>query len=167
MGWESAPRAQYRPGITPAGGSGGCPVFVDDRFQAVRLDGFGDVITHPRRETAFTVTLHGMGRHGDDRNLRIEHAGLAGADLPGGFVAVHFRHLDVHQYQIIWPGSQPFQGNFTIAGRVGGKSEALQQGQRQLLVDQIVFDQKNAHSLLPFPNRQSRHLCYRHVCPIA
>ena len=47
---------------------------------------------------------HGVGGLADDGQVRRE-----GAHLPGGFVAVHARHLDVHEHDVEGPAAQGLQ----------------------------------------------------------
>ena len=41
----------------------------DCLLKGLSLEGFGDVIVHPGGEEALSVTLHGIGGDGDDRNM--------------------------------------------------------------------------------------------------
>lgn len=69
--------------------------------QRGELNWLGDIVIHPHRQTAFTVALHRMGGHGDDRHRWIQHTCLTAADMQCGLKTVHFRHLAIHQHQII------------------------------------------------------------------
>src|SRR5215510_9268966 len=37
-----------------------------DRLEFARVDGFGDIVIHARRQTAFLIAFHRMGRHGGE-----------------------------------------------------------------------------------------------------
>lgn len=74
---------------------GGIRDEVDFGEEVLGGDGFDDVFVHAGLEAAFAIAVHGVGGKGDDRGVDLE-GGLEWADGGGGFVAVHFGHLDVH-----------------------------------------------------------------------
>jgi hypothetical protein len=71
----------------------GQPFHNGEQFR--RLEWFGDVAVHARLQATLAIALHGVGGHGDYRNV------FAGVLLPcanggRGFQPVHFRHLHIH-----------------------------------------------------------------------
>ena len=52
----------------------------------------------PGGQAALALLDRGVGRHGDDRQSR---EARVGADLGRGLVAVHLRHLQVHQHHVV------------------------------------------------------------------
>ena len=66
------------------------------------LDGhrLGEIVIHAGRPTFLGLTLEGMGGHGDDGRPACSRAlrPLAPADRGSGGIAVHLRHLAVHQH---------------------------------------------------------------------
>ena len=78
-------------------------------------DGFGEVVVAAGRQAFFAVADHGMGGQGHDRPLP-----AVLAEPPRGFVAVHSRHLDVHENQVVGP---PF--GLRLLGHVAGRLAVL------------------------------------------
>jgi len=54
----------------------------------------------PAAKHAFSILLHRVRGHGDD--VRLAFVGNALADGPCRLQAIHLRHLQIHQHQIIW-----------------------------------------------------------------
>ena len=77
-------------------------VIVQQFIEFRRADGFRKIPIHPRLEAALSVSLHGMGGQGDDRNVK-PRVLFTFPQLAGGFEPVHFGHLHVHQDQIVKP----------------------------------------------------------------
>ena len=88
----------------------------------------------------------GVGRHGDDGNGgRVRP--LQGADGPGGLVAVHHRHLDVHQNGVKLPLRRPLealQRQAAILHNLTGGPLDLQQLREDFRVDGVVFGGQEA-----------------------
>ena len=62
-------------------------------------NGFGDIVIHPGCQAALAITLGGVSRHGNNRDM----AAVLFFDLTnfaGGLETIHFGHLNVHQYDI-------------------------------------------------------------------
>ena len=71
----------------------------DRVLEFFRAHRFGDVAVHARGQTFLPVLLHGVGSHGEDRDVSVDrHFPLS--DTPCGLQAIHLRHLYVHQDQI-------------------------------------------------------------------
>ena len=76
-----------------------CGETLDRAIHLGGVDGFRDVVIHAGRKTAFAVAFERLGGHGHDGNVAASLM-LALTDLGGGFVAVHDRHLHVHENDI-------------------------------------------------------------------
>ena len=70
---------------------------ADGLEQRRRIDRLGDVIVHARGETALALLHRGVRRHRDDRQRR---KARIGAQLRRRLIAVHLRHLEVHQHDV-------------------------------------------------------------------
>ena len=100
---------------------------------------------HPRLYGGPDIFCKGIGRHGDDRDpgrIRCLH----GPDRPCGRIAVHFRHLDVHEDASI--GTVGRCGDevhrlFSVHGRLTDKSHLLQQEAGNLTVDLHIVDDQD------------------------
>src|SRR5437660_7061186 len=66
----------------------------DDRAQRGELNGFGEVVVHPRREAGLAVAFQRVRRHRDDRNVAAAD-GLGAADLARRLEPVDLGHLAV------------------------------------------------------------------------
>ncbi len=113
----------------------------DRRIKLSGADGLGEVIVHPRFEAAFAVSLHRLGRHGDDRQPAPR---IVLANCPRGLEPVHLGHLNVHENQVerLRPGQPDRLG--PIVGDDHVMPLALEQRHRELLIVEAVFGQKNA-----------------------
>ena len=59
-----------------------------------------EVVVHPRGQAPFSISLHGVGRHGDHGEMA--PVGLLGAaNLGRGDITVHLGHLNIHQDQVV------------------------------------------------------------------
>ena len=108
------------------------------------VERLGNVVAHAGFDHLVAVAGHGIGGHGDDGDLR---QGQVLANLAGGGVAVHDRHLAVHQHAIkaIVPG-QNVQRLLAVVGHQYRDAGLLQQFQRQFLVHVVVFHQQHARA---------------------
>ena len=88
------------------------------------VDGFGDVVVHAGIEAALAVALHGVGGHGDDDDAAIGRLGAA--DLFGGLVAVHHRHLAIHKDEVVAIAGDHIDSFFPVGGEFDGEAQALQ-----------------------------------------
>jgi hypothetical protein len=110
------------------------------------MDGFGDVVVHSGFDAAVSVFRQGVGSHGYDAGLAVRREFLA---YPSGRVkAVQLGHLYVHKNYVVGLSAQGFQHLKTVGGEVGPVSEAVQHGQGNLLVHEVVFGQQHADPLM-------------------
>ncbi|MNP55815.1 hypothetical protein D3C76_1504860 [compost metagenome] len=79
------------------------------------IHGFGHMIDHARLGAALTVLDHGMGGHGNDRDVCV--AGL-GTNTPGRLDTIHLRHLHVHQHRVVLCRGEPCQCFVAIASHL-------------------------------------------------
>ena len=120
---------------------------VDGREEGRDLERLGDVPVHPGFEAALAVALHGVGRHGDDRDVLTARGPLALADRGGGLEAVHLRHLHVHEDQVERLGAPaPRAPPCPLAATTTSCAPLFQQPHRQLLVDGVVLGQEDAQA---------------------
>ena len=112
------------------------------------VHGLGQVAVHARGHGPFHVFPVGVGGHGDDRHQAGVDA-VQSPDFSRGFIAVHFRHLDVHENKIIIVFGRgrehvhPFQAVFRCVNRGPG---AGQEFLHNHAVDFNVFHQQDAHA---------------------
>ena len=82
-----------------------------------------------------------MGRHGDDRQAAAE--GRVAADAVGGLIAVHNRHLDIHQHDVERSRTQNFQRLFPMLRDSHQQSDRLEQFAGHQLVVLVVLHQQD------------------------
>src|SRR5581483_3716664 len=99
-------------------GAGGGEGVLDDVEQIARVNGLGYVAVHAHREESLTVARHGMGSHGDNRDVRT--VGFLAANGRCSFDAIHDGHLNVHQDEIEGLALESFEGLGAIAGHHDG-----------------------------------------------
>ena len=83
-------------------------------YQLFGLNGFGNVTVHACRKASLLVAPHGIGGHGDDRNVRPGRLFLF-PNRGGSFKTIHLWHLHIHQHNIETFLFQRFQGFPAIA----------------------------------------------------
>ena len=109
---------------------------------AAHVQRLGDVIVHADGQGAFAITRHGVGCHGNHRQVL---QGCVGADVPCGLVAVHHRHLAVHQHAVkTGVVRQQVQRLAAVGGELHLDPGMAQQLQREFLVEFVVFHQQQA-----------------------
>ena len=87
-----------------------------------------------------------MAGEGDDADVpwrRAHRTLFAGADVSGRLVAVHDRHLPVHQDQVVQVLLPEGDGLPAVFGQVDPAAERLQHGRGHLLVHPVVLDQQD------------------------
>ena len=118
-------------------------------LQLNRIDRFGDIAVHAAGEVSFPVSLHGVGREGDDGRLRVYDSRGSRTDLPGRFEAVQFRHLNVHQDQVIAGLLHGADDLDAVADDIEPVvSEFFHDPGHHLLIDAVVFGQQDQLVLL-------------------
>ena len=84
--------------------------------EGLGVDGLGDVVVHAQGQATVPLFHHGVGGHGQDR--QVAEPGLQ-AQAAGGFVTVHDGHLQIHEHQVEGAIAQPGQGFLAVAGENG------------------------------------------------
>ena len=116
----------------------------EDLRQFVDRQRFPQVVVHASGQAFFAVAAADMRGHGDDR-----HAHPAGTQAPGHLVAIHFRHLAIHQNQIVLA----VQAGLKRFGAVNRLIDVLvtEFGQNALHhhhIDRVVFGHQQARSTI-------------------
>jgi hypothetical protein len=86
--------------------------------------------------------MHGIRRHGHDRYIAF--GWRKSAYLRHRADAVEFRHLDVHQDDVIGLADHGFDSEQAVIRNVHVVSVLFQQGHRELLIDALVFRQQDS-----------------------
>ena len=105
-----------------------------------------DVVVHASRETPRTVPVHGGCSHGDHGRVTVR--ALDTANLGGGLVTVHLRHLAVHEHSVV--ASRLHRRDRFSA--IVGDDVAVTQFREHLRTHQLVHlvvlhEQDRAHSI--------------------
>ena len=138
LGWRWRRRygSGRRLGIQPAFKAGG---------QRLDHDRLGQVVVHPRVQALLPVTAERVRGHRHDRAAQ-----PATAQLPRCFVAVHARHLAVHQDQVIVRLRGPINGLDAVTRLIELRVAKLgQHTAHHHHVDGVVFDDQQALLALP------------------
>ncbi len=99
------------------------------------------MVIHSRGQNFLSVAGHSIRRHRQNRQLRKIFLFTNSA---GGCIAVHNRHLAIHQYAVkIFPG-QNIQCLLAIISGLNYNSVTCQKLQRQLQVDFIILNQQDS-----------------------
>ena len=97
---------------------------VSDKWCLKTVWGVGYKAVHAGFQGQLAVLLKGVGRHGDDGDPRLGRI-VQLADELGRLVAVHGRHLDVHEDHVIGSGggiAHHLHGDRAVRGDVQGKA---------------------------------------------
>lgn len=135
-------RTKIRP--SENGGDNDCPHCF---FQHGNVDGLGDVRVHAGRETVLHVVGEGVGRHSDDGDGPAERI-FAAADGLRSFIAVHARHLDVHENGVVVAGLDGFKGldDLRAVGTDGARGAVhLEDGLQNFGVEGVVLRAEESH----------------------
>jgi hypothetical protein len=104
--------------------------------------GLGEVVVHAGGEALVAVALHGVGGQGDHRQV-VAALALPGAQQRGGLVAVHHRHLAVHQDGVEGLRGRQREGFLAVLGDGHREAQLLQHRAGELLVDRVVLGQQH------------------------
>ena len=107
------------------------------------------MLVHSRLFCSQPVLREGVGRHCDDGNFLCVLS-VQRADHPGGLVAVHNRHHDVHQDHVKFTGAAFFEyiQGFPAIPRLGHDGTLILEHKfRDFHIQPIVFRQKNMEAL--------------------
>ncbi len=120
--------------------------FRQHRLERVQLDRLGHVVIHAGVQAASCFTLHGVGGQRDDGQAGLARGGsrLADTHRGGQFVAVHLRHVQVGQQQVVVGAAGGVQGLLAVADDVGLEAEQRQLLAQHLLVDLVVLGDQDA-----------------------
>ena len=127
----------------PTGARGLDPALQGDE-QLIDVEGFGNVIVHPGLQAFFLVAGHGIGSHGQNRQLGKV---CLRANSPGRLKAVHHWHLTVHQYPVVGGFGHHGQGFGTVTGDIYANPGAGENLYGHFLIDLIVFHQQQVSAL--------------------
>jgi hypothetical protein len=119
--------------------------FFEHIGQLVEVDGFAEVIVHTGGQAVLAVFAGGVGRYRDDNGL----CAFVSTDEACGFEAVHFGHLDIHEYEVVAILLELFEDFFSIGGHAWIITHFIEDDEGQLLVDGVVLGQEDAERIFP------------------
>jgi hypothetical protein len=83
----------------------------------------------------------------------VANGGIELTNSPRGLVPIHLGQLAVHQNQIVVLFCQGAQGAVAIGGDIGSIPQVLENSQRHLLIDFVVFDHEQMQLCPQFSTR--------------
>jgi len=116
--------------------------FQDGRREIWRPDRLADVVVHAGRQAFLLVAFHGMGGHGDDRDVASRHL-LALANGRARLQSVHVRHFDIHQHEVEDGLLQKGQGLPAVGGAGHLVTLFLEKPHSHLPVYRVVLSQQD------------------------
>src|SRR5262249_35625917 len=108
--------------------------------QFLGIDGFWDVLVHPRLKAPVAVRGHGVRGHGYDG--QIDKARVRPDNAPG-LDTVHDGHLHIHQYEVIVIVLHYAHGNLAILRHIDFNLGVFELAESNLLIDLIVLDEQH------------------------
>ena len=122
------------------------------------VDQLADIVVHADVQAGFLILRKGVGGHADDRRSACR-AGQS-ADLAGGLQPIQFRHLHIHQDQVVAATGRLPDGGESVVGHIHPAGEAgIQNGEGGRLVDRIVLHQQQAAGIGGFCGRAGWRRC--------
>ena len=118
-------------------------------IQRVGIERLGDIVVHPDLKAVFAISFHGFGSHGDNANSPTGGSCFAAgirffsADRRRRVIAVHFRHLHVHQNHIERFASPQINSLPSIVGNPCLMTPSAQEPCRNFLIDPAVLGQQD------------------------
>ena len=103
--------------------------------------GLGDEAVHADFQAAVAVAGHGVGGEGNDAGLPVGWQRAADAD--GRFNTVEFRHLEVHEDELIGALGDGLDGFEPVGDGVGFVAETFEEAQGDLLIDGVVLGEEH------------------------
>ena len=124
-------------------GEEGVPA-VEGAFEVGFADGFDDDVVHAGFETADTVLGEGgSGEREDGKGAGgLTSLDFEGTDASGGLVSVHPGELAIHEDDVVPGVGGAFDGLETVLGEVDAATEAFEDLDGELLVDEGVLDEE-------------------------
>ena len=114
--------------------------------QQFLIDGLADVGIHAGLQAGLPIGTHGVCRYRDDGDVA-EFEILP--DLPGGGIAIHHRHLDIHQHDIpgIWCCLfEHFHGDGTVLSQTDRRAGLFHHGPGNPVVYFVVFHDQDVQA---------------------
>ena len=127
--------------------AGGDQPFLHDVSQLPRLDRLGKVVVHSRLQTFFPVSGYGISGEGNDRNMRVARSRPALPDAARRLIAIHLRHLAVHQDHVIVGLAERFEGLHAIGHQIDSVAEFIQHRHGHFLVGQVVLSHQDSRAV--------------------
>ena len=117
-----------------------CSPKFENLNQIIDTDGFGNVIVHPGFQALLPVATHGIGGHGNDVG---SFDCFIVENNAGSFISIHFRHLNIHENQIVIFTLERIQHLQSIGCDIHLISKQFKYVFDQLLIDNIIFSNKD------------------------
>lgn len=147
----SAPTGQWRASAGKASGIAAAQIPPEDSSQRRQLQRLGDVLIHADRLGGLYILGKGVGGHGDNRHTLAVIA-RAAADGAGRVVAIHPRHLNVHERHVVisvGAVSQTIHRLNAVPSAIDRQPAHFQQFCGNLGIELIVLYQQHAPPGLP------------------
>ena len=118
----------------------------------------------PAASTLLAASRQHLRGHRHNRNVLIR--AFPAADLPRGCVAIHLRHLAIHEDQVVGQNAEHLYRLPAIRRQVRADAELFEHARGNLLVHDIVFRHQHPYRHAAEANRQSgAHLFGRMIPP--
>ena len=145
------------------GALGGDP-FPQRLEEEFHLDRLGDVVVHARRQTLLAATRQHLRGHRHNRNVLVR--AFPAADFPRGCVAIHLRHLAIHEDQVVGQKAEHLHRLPAVRRQVRTHAELFEHARGHLLVHDIVLGHQHPYRQAAEANRQrAAHLFDRAIRP--
>lgn len=115
---------------------------LQSSFEVGRRVRLGDVVVHAGVEAAVLILAHGIGGERDDGRMPALGQ-LALADGARRFLAIHLRHLTIHENEIVAVPGGALAGDDTVLGNFHFAAELCQQAGREHAIDGMIFDDQH------------------------
>lgn len=110
------------------------------------VEGLADDIVHADGEATTLLKRVPVRRQGDDGRVTVE-GGIEGPNANGGFVTVHFGHLDVHEHQVEDLALDGHDGLTAVGHDAHAVALPMEECDTERLVDGVVFHEEHPERL--------------------
>jgi hypothetical protein len=108
------------------------------------VDGLRNVVVHTGGDAAIAIALHGVGGHGHD-DVALSGCFTA-ANFGGCLIAVHHRHLTVHEDDVVSHILDHFDSFRAVGDEIDAATQTLEHAGGNDLIDGVVLDDQHART---------------------
>ena len=120
---------------------------MDYRLELLQRKRLAQIVVHADFKTSFTISDHGIGSQGDDRNTQRGNQGLLVlANRLSRVKSVHDRHVTIHENQVKRSGLNCIRCVVAVIGDFHAMTEFFQHSDSHFAIDRVILSEQDAAS---------------------